>query len=510
MAIKTFKEIIDNNGYRISSNDRKIFEQGNLQSFFGFGDKDVIEFIIYDLNDNQLPQINDELVRYIPLTTSNINDYFLIAEGTLLQKHNFPKEYFIDIERLLRESGYDNGIFKTQITLINNRVGGSGLYDTLWISEISPSRTEIRLFPLKKGLETNDELQERFNLFVRNGEFRDDTINLAFNFIEKLSPASIDSFIKQKYSAKWFDKLKAEFKITNFQELSTKIYNKFIESCFYEFTHRVSDINSNEYGKPKKVKPAVKLSKEDIRDICKRILISSITYYLSKPDVVTQTTFDSGVDASLDEVGVVLQRLQSNTVIDTSNPVVTAARLIKPKQTNADLKLQEEIRKQIPEMPIDPLPPIIVTPIDIPDYIPPEPPVIIEEPRPVYKCFDYSYSGYSGGTIYWTDCGGMQQSMYVNPGQTYIIGCARDGSLSGFGPFVPIGPCGSAETPIDDIQAPYIKQPEPIQQIGGGGGYTGGGSGGGGGAREVYDSFLNESGIRGNDIVDRNRQMEFE
>jgi len=87
MAIKTFKEILNNQGYRISSNDRKIFEEGNLESFFGFGETDAIEFIVYDMEDNQLPQMNDELIRYIPLTTANIKDYFLIAEGTIFKKH---------------------------------------------------------------------------------------------------------------------------------------------------------------------------------------------------------------------------------------------------------------------------------------------------------------------------------------------------------------------------------------------------------------------------------------
>ena len=38
MAIKTFKEIINDKGYRISSKDRTIFEEGKLQSFFGFTD----------------------------------------------------------------------------------------------------------------------------------------------------------------------------------------------------------------------------------------------------------------------------------------------------------------------------------------------------------------------------------------------------------------------------------------------------------------------------------------
>ena len=87
MAIKTFKEILDNKGYRINSNDRKIFEQGNFQSFFGLSNSDAIEFVVYDVNDNQLPQRDGKLVRYIPLTNQSISDYFMIAEGTIFQKY---------------------------------------------------------------------------------------------------------------------------------------------------------------------------------------------------------------------------------------------------------------------------------------------------------------------------------------------------------------------------------------------------------------------------------------
>ena len=201
MAIKTFKEIIDNKGYRISTKDREIFEEGTLQSFFGFSDSDMIEFIVYDANENQLPQGDDgKLVRYVPLSSENIKDYFLIADGTRLQAFQFPNEYFIDAERLINEAGYNNGIFKTQITLLNKRVGSEAISDSLWISEISPSRTEVRLLPLKRGLQLNPELKKRFDLFINNGEFRDDTINLAFNFIEKVNPSVIDNFLKSKYS----------------------------------------------------------------------------------------------------------------------------------------------------------------------------------------------------------------------------------------------------------------------------------------------------------------------
>ena len=79
MAIKSFKEIVDNKAYRISAKDREIFEQGTIQSFFGFSDSDMIEFILYDANDNQLPQGDfGELVRYITLSSQNIKDNILL------------------------------------------------------------------------------------------------------------------------------------------------------------------------------------------------------------------------------------------------------------------------------------------------------------------------------------------------------------------------------------------------------------------------------------------------
>jgi hypothetical protein len=382
MAIKTFKEILNNQGYRISSNDRKIFEEGNLESFFGFGEKDAIEFIVYDLNDNQLPQINDELVRYVPLTTANIKDYFLIAEGTMLQKHQFPNEYFIDVERLLREAGYDNGIFKTQITLINKRVGSEAPSDSLWISEISPSRTEVRLLPLKKGLQLNSELKKRYDLFINNGEFRDDTINLAFNFIEKVNPSIIDNFLKSKYSTKWLDKMTSEFKISNLDTFSTRVFEKFVEASFYEFTNRISDIKDVKYGKPKTERPVIELSVNQIEGICKKILIMCIDFYLSKPDVKKEATYDAGLDDSVDIVGKVLQRIDSNNTIDTSSPIIKKAEIIKPILTSKELKLEEEIKKQIPPPPpqedikISPPPPPIeiVAPIEEPPYVPPTPP----------------------------------------------------------------------------------------------------------------------------------------
>lgn len=363
MAIKTFKEILDNKGYRINSNDRKIFEQGNFQSFFGLSDSDAIEFVVYDVNDNQLPQRDGKLVRYIQLTTQSIQDYFLVAEGTIFQKYKLPSEYFIDVERLLREAGYNNGIFKTQITLLNKRVGSEFDNDKLWISEISPSRTEVRLFPIKSKDGINKELEERFGLFLSGQEFRDDTINAAFNFIEKITPTVIGSFMKQKYSEAWVNKMIGEFKIKNFENFLTLIHTKFIESAIYEFSGKISDFNNINYGKPIATKQKIALSRKEIIDICKKLLVASINYNLPKQDIVSKATFDSKIDASFDEVGNVLQKLESATIIDTSSPTIRVAETKKLIQTDIELELEKKIKKQIPEPDV-----VIVAPREEPKY----------------------------------------------------------------------------------------------------------------------------------------------
>jgi hypothetical protein len=385
MAVKKFKDIIDYKGYRINSKDRKIFEEGNLQSFFGFGDKDAIEFIVYDINDNQLPQKDDKLIRYVTLSTENIRDYFLVAEGTLFEKNQFPSEYFIDVERLLREAGYDNGIFKTQITLLNKRVGSEQPQDKLWVSEISPSRTEVRLFPIKNSGFTNTELEKRYSMFIQNQQFRDDLINSAFVFLDKITPTSISDFIRNKYSREWFDKFRAEYKITDFESFIAKIHTKFIESAGYYFTNRNSDIRSNSYGKPLTTRPKLDLSENEIKESCKLLLAKSVDFYLTQLDVKRDVTQRVGLEESLDDVGKVMQRYETDILIDTQSPerkIVTIE-----KQVIDEKSLFFEKEKEKEKQPTDPvadpvtqpLPdPPVETPVGDPPYEPPKGPKVGE------------------------------------------------------------------------------------------------------------------------------------
>lgn len=340
MAIKTFKEIIDNKGYRISTKDREIFEEGTLQSFFGFSDSDMIEFIVYDANDNQLPQGDDgKLVRYIPLNSENIKDYFLIADGTEFQAFNFPNEYFIDAERLINEAGYNNGIFKTQITLLNKRVGYDNLNEKLWIKEISPSRTEVKLLPIRNDVSEKTDLLTRFNIMLNGESFRDDILPYIGEFIEKIDAKEIDSFIKKIYGVKFYNELVSEFGVRGFDILMTRIYTKFTQAMKYEFLNRNSNIGNINYGKKKPNKESLSLSKEGVYKVAQRILIECISQFLPQRVIKLRTTESREFDESIDDVGNVIRTRTSDVII---KPDVPAVEITKEKVEKNDKKIEEK------------------------------------------------------------------------------------------------------------------------------------------------------------------------
>lgn len=381
MAIKSFKEILDNKGYRISKKDREIFEEGTLQSFFGFSNSDIIEFIAYDVNDNQLPlQLSpagdSALVKYIPLTSENIRNYFLIAEGTLLQIGNFPKEYFIDVKQILNDCGYDKGIFKTQVTLLNRRVGEyrDDINSKLWIKEISPSRTEIKVLPQRNEVADSTDLISRYNILFNDGEFRDDTIQYISEFIGQINGRFVSEFIKNTYSEKWLNKLSSEFNIKSFDILITKIHSEFINAITNEFSNKISDINDLNFGKPKSQQPLLNLSIDDVENTTIRILTQIVDKYLPKRKL-QQTEIDKEIDESLDRTGKILQRRESDVIINAKDPDIQVK--VEKQDTIKDVKkytkIDDEIKKVIPDLD---------EPIEFVDSNPIKRADIVEEPLP--------------------------------------------------------------------------------------------------------------------------------
>jgi hypothetical protein len=346
-GLKNFKEVIQNKAYRINPNDRKIFEEGDLQTFFGLSEDDIIEFIMYDISENQLPQKGHGLVRYISLNNQNIRDYFLIAEGTVMTKNNLPAEYFIDVERLINEAGYANGLFKTQVSLLNKRVGSFQPNDKLWIGEISPSRTEVRLFPLEKSNNAAD-IKERFGILYNNGDFRSDIIYNALKLVESINPSVIDDFVKNIYGQGWYEKLKTEYKISNFDSFSVFVHKKFVESAYYEFTNRISDIKDLNYGKPRTTKPRLQLSENTIIRRLSELIVNSINFYLMQKDEQLNSTSVNSRIESLDDAPSILQSKASDIQIETKVPELKIVTIEKPEQSEKKLGFIKKLKGETP------------------------------------------------------------------------------------------------------------------------------------------------------------------
>ena len=324
MAIDKFKEVVDRRGYLVAQEDRQIFEKEIRKSNFGKGTSDMIEFILYDSNDNQLPQGEDaKMVRYIHIDDSNFSDYFLKPQDNPnTRRTNEAPEFLIDLERLINDAGYSNGIFKTQVTLLNRRIGSEETSnDKMWIHEISPSRTEVRLLPIRNN--TTKDLIKRYNLFTEGGNFRDDTIYYAYRFIESLDVQKIlEDFLRIKgtvQSGNQYKKLiEKEFGI-DFENLLENIKKEFINSMKYFISDRVWDVKKSDYGQPS-TSELVELSVRTILRTSETCFLNAVDKFLPARDIQESNELSKDQQVTFDRVKQILKSASSNTSIKATVP----------------------------------------------------------------------------------------------------------------------------------------------------------------------------------------------
>ena len=325
MPTKSFKDIIDKRGYKVSKADRAIFEREIGKSYFGMGVSDLIEFVLYDSNNNQLPQGDSKLmVRYIPLDVENIRKYFLITQNTTNRRLNGASEYIIDVEKLIVEAGYSNGVFKSQVTLLNRRVGSERIEkDKLWIHEISPSRTEIRVLPLEDQQQrVLPDLKERLDIILNKRDFRDDTIYFVKSMVESIKVADVlKTFLTINGSVvsgeNYVKLIQAEFKIQNWDLFVNQVREKLIEGAQYFVENRDWNISSNNYGKPLSTPKNLELSVAKIVETLNSILIKVIDKYLPKRTYQEQNILTLDEQITLDQVKQLLKTVTSGTKYDT-------------------------------------------------------------------------------------------------------------------------------------------------------------------------------------------------
>ena len=145
----------ENEGKFLNKEDIFIVTKNEIEGTeFGECKYDIMEVAVYDINNNLLPHKSGRNVAYIK--TNDIKNYlYNITNVTGL------KEFAINIEKLLEDLGFTNGILKVNINFVRNSVGSDDILNRVWIHEISPSREEVRIIPLKTSDSKITELNKK-------------------------------------------------------------------------------------------------------------------------------------------------------------------------------------------------------------------------------------------------------------------------------------------------------------------------------------------------------------
>jgi hypothetical protein len=257
MAINDFKNIeninlnLDSTAQLVESKDLAIFKtSAKNNTDFGMLSNDVIEFRIYDISNNLLEQTGGKGVRYI-----HKNDMSKYLKSEIDSKTQ-EKIYDIDVEKLVRESGHENGEYKVAFNFLKNHLGTENSKQRVWIHEVSPSRTEIRVMPLlTNDTKQNQKITYRYNTFLNKGKELKNIIGLIKNKIDSLElsiSTIIDNYFVSKHGQIWLNVVKRDFqfgndnKYTNFKQ---KIFKDFKNSVNYQLEGKDFDITSPTYGK---------------------------------------------------------------------------------------------------------------------------------------------------------------------------------------------------------------------------------------------------------------------
>ena len=258
MSIKKYTNIeginnkTENEGQFLQTDDLFIISKSEIETTdFGNTKYDVMEVSVYDINNNLLPQISGNNVAYIK--GDDIKNYmYQITNKVGL------KELAIDVERLINDIGYNNGILKVNINFVRYKVGSENELEKVWIEEISPSREEIRILPLKTKFENTNKKTKK--------QFKDlQSLNKEFKYYKNAFLKSIDSFqetfldkidtaLETKYGKDFFSVLKKDFGLSGFTNIRTKIFTDFKTSIEYYLTNKYYDIGQSTFGKPSNIR----------------------------------------------------------------------------------------------------------------------------------------------------------------------------------------------------------------------------------------------------------------
>lgn len=252
MAIKKYTNFdginsnSSNEGQFLQADDLFIVSKNEIEEAdFGECKYDVMEVSVYDVNNLLLPNKSGNSVAYIK--TGDIKNYMYNVTNAGGQK-----ELAIDAEKLLNDLGFKNGILKINMNFVRYRVGSENNLEKVWIQEISPSREEIRIVPLKtKDININKKINKEFeNLgnLRRDFKYYKKSILDSLNSFEGTFLDSIDTALTSKFGNDFFNILKKDFGLSRFDNFRKKIYEDFKTSVTYYLTNKNYNIKESNFG----------------------------------------------------------------------------------------------------------------------------------------------------------------------------------------------------------------------------------------------------------------------
>jgi len=241
----------DTEGKILSDKELLIISKGEKEIIkFGENFDDLMEVSLYDINNNLLPQKSGNNVAYIK--SGDIKNYIYNVSNKTGQQ-----EIAINAEKLLNDLGFTNGIFKLNINFVRNKIGSENVLTRVWVQEISPSREEIRIIPLKtSNTIINAKTNRQFrNLKKLNKDFATVKSNILKSLDTFVSNAAIytkiDDYIVAKFGKDYIPTLAKDFGISGptFESKKKEIITNFQLSVKNYLSNKEWDILTTTFGK---------------------------------------------------------------------------------------------------------------------------------------------------------------------------------------------------------------------------------------------------------------------
>ena len=410
---------VSNRGEFLQENDRFIINQNQIEDT-DFGDcrYDVMEVSVYDINNNLLPHKSGKNVAYIK--TGDIKNYLYNIKNNAGQK-----ELAIDIEKLLNNLGFTNGILKVNINFVRNKVGTENELTKVWIQEISPSREEIRILPLATTDKLiNDKTISEFqniNNLSKDFKYYKKNILDALDSFESNYLESITNLMVNKFGKDFESILRKDFGLSNFNAFKKRIFSDFKTSVTYWVNNREYKISESNFGKQSFVRF------EDCEQYDFQFLLNGIqsilreciefhTKTLKRRDISIKalpkefeiTTIKKPIEDLVGNIAIKEEKIRN--VYNPKNVVLEIKGTNPPKEIVVPIELPPA-PIEVEPLPIKPLP-IETTPIKVIEPIPEPTPIQDVIPTPSYGGGGGGGGGYTGGG-YEDGRGGMGRELYL-------------------------------------------------------------------------------------------------